>query len=55
MIDPLRIAAGVWLATAFMLTGCSTTLHEKRPTELDPGSRTAVKLEGPKVKLVHDF
>ena len=37
------------------VSGCSTTLHEKKASEVDPGSKTQLKLMGPKVKVVHDF
>jgi hypothetical protein len=43
------------LTAGLFFAGCSTTLHEKKATESDPGDITQLKFTGNKVKVVHDF
>jgi hypothetical protein len=45
----------LWISFALLWMGCSTTLHERKATETDLGTKTELKLMGPRVKVVHDF
>jgi uncharacterized lipoprotein YajG len=55
MRDSARLWVLMFLSASLLLTGCSTTLHEKKSTDTDPGESTNLKFTGDKVKVVHDF
>ncbi len=45
----------ILFSLSLFLTGCSTTLQEKKSTETDPGNSTQLKFTGSKLKVVHNF
>lgn len=57
--DVVRIKEKALILLCFVLgisfLGCSTTIHEKKATESDPGNETQLKFTGRTLKAVHNF
>jgi PBP1b-binding outer membrane lipoprotein LpoB len=46
------------LIAAFIFSGCSHTIHERKKNEKDPldqGSKTELQLRGPRAAIKHSF
>jgi|GEM_PF-1412912 len=50
-----RVMMAMFFLASLLLGGCSTTIHEKKSTDTDPGDITQLKFTGSKVKVVHGF